>query len=328
MKLEGYCKKNLQEGMVVKDYRSLCEMLHEPVLKEKKKEEQLKLFSQYFSYEMVGRKIKILEVYDKPLLPEVKNDTKQYTVRVQNILLSYLSMNPNEVVYITKNELILLLGLVNKFYLNGYNNRESLLALDEEMSQFAVNNFFERSEHKNRDIIAYSLKALENKNLLFVTKTYLIYENDSFESREANEAEISYILEVKSTLLKEFGVDNEYKLFLKKKNTEFYGRLNKVLEEEMGWTTVLKVYKFIYNYKNILEEVNINQLTKEVNQLVKDALDKQADDNYEKSPYEEKHNTLLFKNKFRYYSSYPRLEKILSENLIKIPDEYFVKNIM
>lgn len=53
----------LELGMAVKNYKELCSLLKQPVLGGDSKKAQLKEFQRYFSYQKVGNKFLILDIY-------------------------------------------------------------------------------------------------------------------------------------------------------------------------------------------------------------------------------------------------------------------------
>ena len=87
---------NLQVGMVVKNYKELCKLLHEKPLKSgnNSHKAQQKRWARYFSMEKgKGRSIVILDIYDEPLPADDKRKAGNrniYLKYIETILLKYM----------------------------------------------------------------------------------------------------------------------------------------------------------------------------------------------------------------------------------------------
>ena len=153
----------LTEGQIFNTYPELCRTLGCEVYGGYQKTKQLKDFGRYFNYEKDGKKIIITEIYPEPMNEEYRVAANaKYVTFVQNILLSYLSQQEEEIIYITPQRLWLLLGMVNNKYLvmKQHYRRQELLTLSEDMDMFDINHFFVRSNMKIRDILKSGLGSL------------------------------------------------------------------------------------------------------------------------------------------------------------------------
>ena len=83
---------NIQEGMIIKNYRELCKLLNIKITTGKSKILQLKEISRYMDILKTenNNSYIVLEVYDKPI---PSNVSSKYTHLIQNILLYYLLYN-------------------------------------------------------------------------------------------------------------------------------------------------------------------------------------------------------------------------------------------
>ena len=114
---------NIEEGMFLpKGYKELCALLHENPLKSGSNsyKAQLKRWARYFKMEKGrGRSLVILDIYDEPLPNDDgrKNGNRNiYLKYIETILLKYIYYRQGQVCYTTRNQLWLLLGMINNNY--------------------------------------------------------------------------------------------------------------------------------------------------------------------------------------------------------------------
>ena len=84
---------HLTEGLVVKNYKSMCSLLECDVCGGDSKKSQLKNWKRYFNYEKSGQKFMITEIYDTPFPSEDARKLKEglYVKYIELLLLKYLS---------------------------------------------------------------------------------------------------------------------------------------------------------------------------------------------------------------------------------------------
>lgn len=107
--IENYIS-NLKEGMVIKNYLTLCNILHEDVKIAASKTCQIKNWQRYFEYKINGQKWTILKVYNEPLskvdLRANGNNTKHNLYKKNKLLhgvwcgMRSRCNNPNHPFYI------------------------------------------------------------------------------------------------------------------------------------------------------------------------------------------------------------------------------------
>lgn len=320
----------LTEGQIFSGYPELCQTLNEQVCGGNQKKKQLKEWERYFRFEKDGRKFTIVEIYPEPLSEEYRVAANaKYTGLIQNILLSYLSQQKTEVAYITMQGLWEILGMINKRYteMRERQNREQLLCLSDDMTMFDINDFFKRSNTKFRDIVKVSLNSLKRRKLILFEETYRIgepiYDKNAcrdFEYREATDTEKRYILKTEHDLLKKFGFETDFQMFCSDSREEYYSMLDHILLEEKDWRKVYFCYKFIYDRGNIVEAIEGNEQIMQLNQLIIQALDVQADNNYSKKGITSDTAALRLnveRNPFFYHEGYPARQRLLSNALVK-----------
>ncbi len=256
----------------------------------------------------------VLEIYDHPLPPEAANNSK-YLQFVQDILLFDLAEENQRTVYKSKNELVQLLGLVNNQYISYKKKKNDLVSIDSRMNEWEINEFYKRCDAKIYSIIESSLKSLKKRLLLDYSDAYKIfYRNESGEQRcrIANNLEHSLILKVKHDIMEEMGFSSEYQIYLDyDKRVYYYNRINENLKELRNWEGVFQCYKIIYDPYNAIKAINSDMEKMRLNDLMIEAIDKQAISKYNKS----------LESSFVYPKDYIEMQALLSEKLIKIKKE-------
>lgn len=299
---------NIQEGMYIKNYRELCKLLKLDITTGYSKQVQLREISRYMDILKTenNNSYLVLEIYDKPI-PNTVNS--KYTQFIQNILLYYLSKEDKPVVYINKSELIRILGLTNNKYLEYKKDKDKLLYLADE---YNIAEFYKRCDAKILSILESSLKSLKKRLLIDYSDAYKIYyldNHDNYIYKIADIEEHQYILDVKKRILNKLGLKSEYQIYLNNDIKDTYYRLiNKTVEEEMCWEGIFQCYEIIYNQKHVLKELNDERYR--LNREVKRAIDKQAENKY---------------NKLELPDNYITLQKVLSDTLIDL-NEVFGSN--
>lgn len=318
----------LYVGQEFKNYPELCKALGLESDGGNKKKKQLQELQLYINYEVQDRKYIITEIYDTPKTPAERTaHNSKYVDFVQHILLSYLSKQKEEVAYVTQQNLWTILGMVNEHYFPMRENKEELLSLDKSMDIFNINNFYQRSNLKFRDIIRSSISSLKRRKIIMCEETFRIGIGhqisstfESIEYHDASDAEKRYILKTQHDLLKKYGCKDEFDLFFKKHKDSYYTELNEIFLQDKGWKNVFFCYKLVFDRETVTEEINEQEEILQFNNIIIETLDAQADNVYEKkgitaSNAGQRH--LHERDPFFYFEDYPKNQKLLSSKLIK-----------
>lgn len=320
-------EKDLEIGQVLKNYPELCKALGIIPCAGKQKIQQMKKIQERYELEKQGRQYIVISIKE----PTAKHcriaSNVKYVNFVQNILLSYLSKQKEEVAYVTQQNLWTILGMVNEHYFPMRERKEDLLSLDKNMDMFNINNFYQRSNLKFRDIIKSSINSLKRRKVIMCEETFRIGTGhrvsstfESIEYHDASDAEKRYILRTQHNLLKKYGCKDEFELFFKKNKENYYNELHEIFLEEKGWRNVFFCYKLLFDREVVIEEINEQNEILQFNNIIVETLDAQADSNYERkgitaenSGYRHLHEH----NAFFFFEDYPANQKILSEKLIR-----------
>lgn len=319
---------NLVPGTWIKNYKELCELLKIPVGTGYQKKKQLQEFERYFSYEKKGIKYFIKDIYEDPLPINYKTaHNAKYIKFIENILLSYLAEQSEEHINIKKTQLYSLLGMVNDRYYK-YHNNQKLLTSIPELNIKDINDFYKRCDDRLSKILKSSLESLKRRSLLDYDETYIIGSiisinktTEIIEFEEASDYERQLILRLKRETLRELGLEIESEIYFKNKENEYYDLLNEKYRK-YGWSTVFKAYHFIFNKDHILDArdraMEKEESIKELNNLVVEALNTQAENRYDKEQHLLNQFAIMPVIKLKYPIEYVKSQKILSNNLIKL----------
>lgn len=274
-------------GEIIPNYSKLCELLHEPMFQGgNQKKTQLKDFERYFSYEKIGHKFIITDIYDEPLEKEDKRNkggNSIYIKFIEAILLRHLVKQDGYTCTLRKIQLLELLGMVNKQYQKL--ETEELQKIDSRMTSFEVNHFYQRCNQKLDRILFTALNNLKSRCLLSYREEIMIVTKDSYEPLLATDLDISRIDNVKNKVLAKMGLANMQQVFCRFKNKEFYGEVNSKLNELYGWKYTYKQYVLIFtseNCKEALTQIDIDLEKLTFNGKVVDVINKQAESNKDK----------------------------------------------
>src|SRR5699024_2298688 len=126
--------KNLTVGKVIKNYKSLCEILEIEAKKSgsNSHKAQLKDFNRYFEFEKQGHKYIIKNIYDKPK-EKIENRSNNiggnntvFTDDIEKLILNILASSKDDTVTIARGQLYKALSMCNENYLLGRSNISKL----------------------------------------------------------------------------------------------------------------------------------------------------------------------------------------------------------
>lgn len=310
----------LKIGDVFKNYKELSETLN---IQYKKggcsQKSQIKELKRYFDFERDGQKYIITDIYTTPLPRDDKRllgNNSEYRECIEMILLDYLSKQEGKSTNITLKNLFLLLGMANQNYMN-----KDYVIKDDEISEWQIQHFNQRSYNKLYSILITSLNNLRNRRLIDYHKTTMInvqIEDRGYiynETRTATKQEEDNIRETEREVLKQMGLESMVLVFLKFKSEEFYKRVGAILFDR---------YKINYYYNTIeirfthhhIEEAKETQAERILlNEKVINSLNKEAETKVLNSKTLE--NNLTFFNE-EHEQAYLISQKKLAEYLIEI----------
>lgn len=191
--LQSVDTSRLSEGMEVKNYRALCDLLGEPVKTGGAKQSQFKEWKRYFEFEKIlgSQKMTIVEIYNRP---KEKNDKRLdgiYAKSIEVILLYELSRCKGYTAYFTKNQLWHLLGMVNKNYKKI--STTELKSMDYCITDFEVNHFYQRVDSRLTRILKTALGSLQKRFVVENVEEYVIVDSRD-NRRKAEDIDVRNII--------------------------------------------------------------------------------------------------------------------------------------
>lgn len=238
---QGIDLSRLESGIVVKNYKEMCETLGEEICEGNSKKAQLKEWARYFAWEKKGQKFIILDIYDEPLPKDDGRQNKNiYVQYIQVILMKILSKQKNtkDPFYITTNQLWKLLGMINNNYKNISLDDLNNMITDYEVTSFDMKKFYQRCNQRLREILFSSLNKLENRALIkYEIEAVIVFFNEDRKTvyKPANDIQKKKILKAERKALLDMGLESKQHAYAKFKETEFFERVNAYLHEWYGW---------------------------------------------------------------------------------------------
>lgn len=259
----------LQPGMVVKNYKELCELLGIPIKTGASKKKQMKEIGQVISYDKKGYSFIIKEVQAKPVLfstPLPRRDRRKkkpkniYIKFVELILMQYLTQSSNEgTLTSTKINLFKLLGLVNyKFNMRLY--EKEFIEQHSEMPNIKqnLNHVKSKAYNKMDSILSSSLRSLENKRII-TTSTVIYITTINGNTYEASDKEITQVTEIEYEIMQKLGVREYWELFSKDLSKQYYTLFEQALSE-LGWKYAQRKIKILFTNSIIVNEIKRTEL--------------------------------------------------------------------
>jgi hypothetical protein len=328
-------KTVLQPGMIIKNYKKLCELLSEKEVEGDSKQAQIKEWQRCFNFEKEGQKYIVIKIYDE-ILPKddkrVIGNNSEYISYIQLLLLNYLSKQEGYTATLSTKQIMLILGMINQNYIDeNYND-----IVKGDITIYHVNHFYQRSYKKLCDVLYSALNNLQNRRLVTYFKKVMI--NESIESgqtiiREATDVEIKTIQAVEREVLKNMGLESIIQIHLKFQQKRFYKMVNNILTERYGINYSYTLVKLIFHHEHIveaLEQAQIEMNKKMLNSKLIDSVNEQAKRNFEKNRQEfeqyvdkvsnclwDETNFSEFKKPFKLDDIYLYVQKELAEYLMR-----------
>ncbi|HCL4447280.1 TPA: hypothetical protein N2D16_002885 [Clostridium botulinum] len=277
--------KNLTKGMIIKNYKELCEILEVKTKGGDAKKAQLKELSYYCKYTKEGHKFIIQEVYKKPLpIQDKRLNSNTYVEEIGDIILEYLYKNDTNKLLSLSN-LMEILGIVNPSYNVGYNNKKELSEILE-LNIFDLNYFYDNTRNEFKKIIERALNNLKSRKVLewhrqltFIRK---VYNNDlekyfySFEV--ATDKQVEEIINIEKEIMQELNCKNSKEVFLKRLSKKLYKESTKrILNKysDKSYIGYFRAYKLYIGDRAIkIEYDNIKEKRQELNSKIKNKSNK------------------------------------------------------
>ena len=271
----------IKEGDVFKNYNHLCSYINDDIKTGNSKRSQHKEWLRYFNFEKDGHKYIITEVYPEPI---PKNDKRalgnnsEYLPHIELILLNYLSKQKGQTISLTVNNIFLLLGMVNKNYVDKTYKIE-----DELIDKFYIEHFNQRSYKRLNRILFDALNNLKNRRLIDYTPVKMInideiQDNKKYNAtRAATPEECDIIRTVEREVLLNMGLESIVLVYLKYKTKEFYQNVQNILRGRYNIYFYYTQIDLRFTRKHILQAKSNMETKILLNNKIIDGLNKEAE---------------------------------------------------
>lgn len=276
--------ENLKVGMVLKNYRHLCEVLEEPINAGKSKQIQIKNMERYFEYHKDGNKFVIDNIFDikkeKVDNRKIGNNKTKYINLIEILILDLLVNSNGEKVFLPKHSILRKLKMINQNYAF-CKTRVNKLSKYSNISEENINEFYSSTDSTLIRNLEVSLNSLKDRMLIIWSKEITICEAienyskdiiekvqyDSYDEpiytyserlqvnhREATDEEKQYIVYCEKEIAKEYGLEKKSEIIRNGLWDEFMYKMRERLMPK-GIIYYYNSYKIIFNYQHIEEEL-------------------------------------------------------------------------
>ena len=301
--------ENLQENMVIKNYKELCSLLEIKVYRGDSKLAQLKELATHVRYEKQGHKFIIKEIYKEQKVKEDKRVGGYSEMRTLILRLLDISNQNNNIVLPT-NVLLRKLSMVNDNYAIARRSQKELGELLD-MKQEYIADFYS-STHKNlKRALETNLNKLQRERLVFWSNTIMVCKNKigdikknelgefevdedgklicdiKQEFRVATQQEKEIILSTEKQVLIKYGFSEIGDIYKHCKSDSFYKEVYKRVKKSCNINFYFLGYDITFIKENIEEELkkidDSNSLNNQMNQVVKERIKNNAITRVEKA---------------------------------------------
>ena len=300
---------NLQENMIIKNYKELCKLLEIEPKTSNSKKAQLKELETYVDYEKQGVKFVIKKIYDKQ---KAKEDgiVGGYS-EMRTLILRLLDMsNQNNNIVLPTNVLLRKLSMVNDNYAIARRSQKELSKLLD-MKQEYIADFYS-STHKNlKRALETNLNKLQRERLIFWSNTIMVCKNKvedikknelgefeldengnlvcaiKQELRVATQQEKEIILSTEKQVLTKYGFSEMGDIYKHCKSNSFYKEVYKRVKKSCNINFYFLGYDITFRKENGEEELkkidDSNSLNNQMNQVVNERIKNNATTRVEKA---------------------------------------------
>lgn len=282
--------EKLKVGMILKNYKELCQVLEEPIKSGASKKAQLNWFEKHFTYKKEGHKHIITNIITTEVQPPPtqggSNNQIEYTKNIEMLILDILSQNINNgKIFLSKNKLFHLLEMVNVNYLDT-NRRIPKLSKFLDIDENSVQEWFDTTGGLLERSLNSALKNLANQSLIFWSREItvcrvvdvpyseylvkIIHKDSDGEEREeyekhiktrqiieeASDNEKKFILKVERDTMLKLECDNKQEIITKGLWADFENKVKSIIKDEYDILYYFQSYKILFNLSHILEKQN------------------------------------------------------------------------
>ena len=256
--------EKLEVGMVVKNYRSLCELLGVNTKTGNSKKSQLKDWERYFSYDKDGIKFVITEIHNNVKDKNNNHGGSRYSVYgdvVQLLILNLLGRE-NGRMTIGRTKLQNTIGMVNFNFSVGKSKMEDLARILK-TNIYTVRDFYNTNDDNFKKIIEYSLEQLSDKRIISYENTMKGRDSVTGSIRDLTDDEKELVLLVEGRILIQFGYEKISDIRNSEDWKTYKDKCNTLIKDLTSLSYYFEAYKIFVN--NDLAE---NERLKLINSII------------------------------------------------------------
>lgn len=244
--------KNISEGQVIKNYKTLCAELEVNPKTGKSKQLQLEDYKRYFEYSKRGHSFIIEKIHDKPIQKE-DHKNNIFGHLMQLLILDYLISTKRRTVIITRNRLLIHIQMINPNY-TYCSIRVPELSRYTKIDKKIIYDFFNNSGGSFKSSFETALNNLRKKSLIMYEKVMCVCLHDG-KHRQATEDEKEEILQIETELVEEMGFSDISKVRISSKWNQFKDKMKRRLKDT-DYNFYYSAYKITVNQKYIEDKCN------------------------------------------------------------------------
>lgn len=275
-------KNKLFEKQVFKNYKELCGYLGWKVTDGKSKVKQINDLKYLCEFKRVGHKYVITKILNSELpIPQPKiSNAAIYTQPFEVLINDFLDKNENNLINISKFDLLGKLGLISpqiaNIFLKEYVPRDKSIDTNSRIFRTFKDNYINFLNTK----LDSALKSMKRRNLIDLKEVLLVRPTNRLNERIATEKEIEFLNLISTQVLKELGCNNRRDISLKNLNSIYNKKIHDKIKSSkfkyiafyrkgyiIGYAKKVKEYEFKEKYQ-------IEFCKKRINNLTRDALKK------------------------------------------------------
>lgn len=294
--------ENLQSGMMLKNYKELCEVLGVKPKTGNTKIAQLKEFERHFSYTKQGHKIIINEVFNMAKDKIENRGTKgKYTNDIQDLIISILAQSDSEEIALSTNVLLKKCNMVNQNFSLGRKNVPKLSELTN-ISEAEIYDYYDTTQTNLKGALETALNRLRRRAVamwkkdIYVAKVEADEEGynmlgeiklnvgDSFKDkvsvkvkqvhRQATKEEKAIILDTEKHVMQQMKCKDLQEVFLKGKWNEFKKIALHIIKHEFNLNILYYYDCYVLNYSNKVIKAEMKDIKDKINVTSKNLNDK------------------------------------------------------
>lgn len=242
--------KNLEVGMVIKNYKELCKLLGEKEKAGNSRKAQLNDWTCYFKYHKEGHKFVIDEIYEQPLISLKTGKNNIYGELIQLLIIDMLLQNnqTSTSMVLSKGSLYTKIGLVNQNYVVGKYHKNKLsnhLGIDKGI----VLDFYRTHGNSLDKNVKRALNNLQDQRLIMFNMVHKVKLKDSNIVRMAKDYEKEQILKAEHLVLNKLG----YKAVSDIRRSNDWDKFKRQTKELIQEISDIEYYYLAYEMSVLLE---------------------------------------------------------------------------